>query len=100
MWLVYIFLASLGMLNILTGIIVDILKKPVPNERLLHLDAEAREAKQLSKMFAAELARLGRMRASFGNQTSLASAAAAALGLQPIGRAQGLLPSRGVGDPR
>jgi len=59
-WLVYIFLASLGMLNILTGIIVDILKKPVPNERLLHLDAEAREAKQLSKMFAAELARLGR----------------------------------------
>lgn len=59
-WLGYVLLAALGLLNVVTGVVVDIVKKPVPNERLLHLQAEAAEAGLLSRMFTDELARLGR----------------------------------------
>eukprot|EP00429_Kryptoperidinium_foliaceum_P000709 CAMPEP_0176016628 /NCGR_PEP_ID=MMETSP0120_2-20121206/7949_1 /TAXON_ID=160619 /ORGANISM="Kryptoperidinium foliaceum, Strain CCMP 1326" /LENGTH=523 /DNA_ID=CAMNT_0017349631 /DNA_START=14 /DNA_END=1583 /DNA_ORIENTATION=+ len=57
-WVFYIFFTVLGILNILAGDIVDILKRPVPNERAMMSAKDLADEKKLLKFLTKEIDRL------------------------------------------
>lgn len=59
----YIFCAFLGFMNVVTGVIVDIIRQPLPSDRATRIAAENREMKALEKLFSNELRRLGKTKA-------------------------------------
>mmetsp|Transcript_114638 Transcript_114638/g.331295 ORF Transcript_114638/g.331295 Transcript_114638/m.331295 type:complete len:694 (+) Transcript_114638:16-2097(+) len=61
LWLLYIFFAAFGILNVVTGIIVDIMRRPFLVDRASQIAAEIEEETTLRKMFELEL-NVGRRR--------------------------------------
>jgi len=57
LWAAYIFCMSLGLLNMVTGIIVDIVRRPLPTDRALQLAAEAKEERALVEFVTEEFKR-------------------------------------------
>jgi len=59
-WLLYIFLALFGLLNVLIGVIVDIVRKPLPGDRAMRLAAEHNEELELAATLVDHMRKLGR----------------------------------------
>lgn len=59
-WLVYIFVVVFGAANIVTGLIVNIIRQPLVTDRAIQAEAEAQDEASLGTLFRAELARVGR----------------------------------------
>mmetsp|Transcript_113459 Transcript_113459/g.327646 ORF Transcript_113459/g.327646 Transcript_113459/m.327646 type:complete len:840 (-) Transcript_113459:29-2548(-) len=58
-WILYIFCVVFGLLNIITAVLVDLVKRPLPLDRELELAALSREERKLQEMFSTELKRAG-----------------------------------------
>lgn len=58
-WFVYVFCTFFGLVNIVTGLVVDIVKRPLPLDKTIAIAAEAKEEMTLTELFAGELKRLG-----------------------------------------
>mmetsp|Transcript_118476 Transcript_118476/g.342568 ORF Transcript_118476/g.342568 Transcript_118476/m.342568 type:complete len:718 (-) Transcript_118476:121-2274(-) len=59
-WILYILIIVFGMLNVLTGIVVDIVRKPLVTDRTLQLLVEAEEERSLCEMLSFELEKIGK----------------------------------------
>jgi len=60
LWFAYIFCTCLGLLNMVTGVIVDIVRRPLPTDRALQLAAEAKEERALVEFVTEEFKRAGK----------------------------------------
>jgi len=58
-WTLYIFCLVFGVSNVLTGIVVDILKRPTPNDHILAEADGARDVEKFTVVLTDELAREG-----------------------------------------
>jgi len=54
-WMIYIFVVVFGCLNIITGMVVDILRQPMPTDRKFRMLVDAKEEKAVFEIFADEL---------------------------------------------
>mmetsp|Transcript_71865 Transcript_71865/g.208249 ORF Transcript_71865/g.208249 Transcript_71865/m.208249 type:complete len:758 (+) Transcript_71865:87-2360(+) len=59
-WLAYIFCIVFGFANVIIGIVADIVRRPLPNDRAIKLSFEMKEQQSLERLFIDELRRHGK----------------------------------------
>lgn len=59
-WLAYVFVVLLGVLNMVIGIVADIVRRPLPHDMEVWLDARAKEERAIAAVLTDALARGGR----------------------------------------
>lgn len=59
-WMVYVYVVAFGCLNVITGMVVDILRQPMPTDRKFRMLVDAKEEKAVFEIFADELRARGK----------------------------------------